>query len=215
MAPVFIYWGRLLDHNVTNRSDYSLMAKRRPQEFSTPYVYQMLTHQRQAAIEHHYGNIHPGHLVLGMLRAKGSIASHILHQIGITEPSTRDALSEFVKTEHVVESIHPMSASLEIHPLTNQLMERTYHRAVEEKKWIVGTDDFLFTLVNFEDARIQTFLAKLGLNVERVHEEFEKMRSDSNLLSKNPEAISSGLAEPTWYYRLTRQLRSLFKLFWP
>ena len=187
------------------------MAKRRPQEFSTPYVYQMLTHQRQAAIEHHYGDIHPGHLVLGMLRAKGSIASHILRQIGITEPSIGEALSEFVKTGSVSEAVHPMSASLEIHPLTNQLMERTFHRAVEEKKWIVGTDDFLFTLVNFEDVTIQTFLAKLGLTVERVREEFEKMRSDSNLLSKIPEAMSSGLTKPTRYYRLVRQLRSLFK----
>lgn len=191
------------------------MAKRRPQEFSTPYVYQMLTHQRQAAIEHHYGDIHPGHLVLGMLRAKGSIASHILRQIGITEPLTRDALSEFVKTGHVVESIHPMSASMEIHPLTNQLMERTFHRAVEEKKWIVGTDDFLFTLVNFEDAPIQTFLAKLGLTAERVREEFDRMRSDNHLLSEIPEAMASGLSKPTWYYRLSKRIRSLFNFLFP
>lgn len=121
----------------------------------TNHLRQSLRNSFKLAVEMRQPDIHPLHLLYGLLTQKGSVAGEILSREGLTKESIVQRLSAWPRSETM--DLLPF-----LGPASRSVLEKAAAEVVERGHRYIGTEHLLYGLLKHKEPILDDFWSSLG-----------------------------------------------------
>lgn len=131
-----------------------------------------LAHQEAERLHHNY--IGTEHLLLGLIREEGGVASRVLRELGL----------EASRVEEIVIRLSRPGQSagdkLELSPGTQQVLQYAFEEAEKLGNSYVSTEHLLLGLVRYNDGIALNVLRKLGVTPDQIRRQTRRVLQESS-----------------------------------
>lgn len=132
-----------------------------------------LAHQEAERLRHNY--IGTEHLLLGLIREDGGVASRVLRELGL----------EIARVEEIVDRLtrpgQYESGKIDLSPGTQQVLQYAFEEAKQLGNTYVSTEHLLLGLVRYGDGIALNVLRKLGVTPEQIRRQTRRVLQESSL----------------------------------
>ncbi len=132
-----------------------------------------LAHQEAERLRH--SQIGTEHLLLGLIKEEGGVASRVLRELGLEAAR----LQEIV--ERLVGPGRYSGGRLDLSPGTQKVLEQAVEEARRLGHHYIGTEHLLLGLVNYGEGIAMDVLRKLGVTAEQVRRQTRRVLQESNM----------------------------------
>ena len=127
---------------------------------------QAVTYARNAAEELGHGYVGTEHLMIGLIRADGGMASAVLTENGVTEDVLLPLIEQLVSEDGV-----GVQDAADYTPRARRVIEMSSREAARLQSDQVGTEHLLMALIKEEDCIAVRLLNTLGVSFQKVYTE--------------------------------------------
>ncbi len=129
----------------------------------------------QAAMEMGHNYIGTEHLLIGLIREGGGVASRILLDNGVTSKKVENKIDFFVGMDLPIND-----PTLSFTPRTKSVLEHSYSEARKLGHNYIGTEHILISLLRETESLAVRILGDLGVNIQRLYSDIIKMMNENN-----------------------------------
>mgnify|MGYP005874605971 FL=1 len=147
----------------------------------TQKAQQAIEEARKVAVELGQGYVGSEHLLIGLLRANGSVASKALEQQGVTEDDVVEKIGELIGIE-----TNTVSSPIDFTPRTKRILEMSLQEALNMGTTYIGTEHLLLALVREDDSVAIKILSMLNVNGNRLYEDILSMLGEGDTNGEIP-----------------------------
>ncbi|HIV67945.1 MAG TPA: ATP-dependent Clp protease ATP-binding subunit ClpC, partial [Candidatus Butyricicoccus stercorigallinarum] len=127
---------------------------------------QAVTYARNAAEELGHGYVGTEHLMIGLIRADGGMASAVLTENGVTEDVLLPLIEQLISEDGV-----DVQDAADYTPRARRVIEMSSREAARLQSDQVGTEHLLMALIKEEDCIAVRLLNTLGVSFQKVYTE--------------------------------------------
>ena len=128
----------------------------------------------QAAMEMGHNYIGTEHLLIGLIREGGGVASRVLLDNGITSKKIENKIDFFVGFDLPVND-----PTLSFTPRTKSVLEHSYSEARKLGHNYIGTEHILISLLRETESLAVRILGDLGINIQRLYSDIIKLMNEN------------------------------------
>lgn len=110
------------------------------------------------------------HLLLGLIRERGSVAGRVLKRMGVRLPAVRSAIESIVGRGQTA-----ATGELRLTPRAKRALERAGKEAQTLKHGYVGTEHLLLGLIHEAEGVAARILVPMGVTFAKVHAEIQRI----------------------------------------
>ena len=129
----------------------------------------------QSAMELGHDYIGTEHLLLGLIKEEGGVASGVLVENGITKNAVTDKIEQMVGIEAPINN-----SSISFTPRTKSVLERSYTESVRFGHSYIGTEHILISLMRESDSFAVRIMVELGANLQKIYSDIIKVVNEAN-----------------------------------
>ncbi len=129
----------------------------------------------QAAMEMGHNYIGTEHLLIGLIREGGGVASRILLDNGVTSKKVENKIDFFVGMDLPIND-----PTLSFTPRTKSVLEHSYSEARKLGHNYIGTEHILISLLRETESLAVRILGDLSINIQRLYSDIIKMMNENN-----------------------------------
>ena len=128
-----------------------------------------------SALEMGHNYIGTEHLLLGLVREGGGVASKILTENGITSRKVEEKIEFFVGTD-----LPASSNALSFTPRTKSVLESSYSEARKLGHNYIGTEHILIALLRENESLAVRILISLGVNIQKIYSDIIRLVTENS-----------------------------------
>jgi ATP-dependent Clp protease ATP-binding subunit ClpC len=131
-----------------------------------------LAHQEAERLRHNY--IGTEHLLLGLIREEGGVASRVLRELGLEASRVEEIVIRLSRPGQRT------SEKLDLSPGTQQVLQYAFDEAEKLGNSYVSTEHLLLGLVRYNDGIALNVLRKLGVSPEQIRRQTRRVLQESS-----------------------------------
>ncbi|GAB4551737.1 MAG: ATP-dependent Clp protease ATP-binding subunit [Anaerolineae bacterium] len=150
-----------------------------------------LAQEEAERLQHSY--IGTEHLLLGLMREEGGVASRVLRDLGVEQRKVEELVERMTRA-----GTRPPNARLDLSPGTRKVLELAVEEARRMGHHYIGTEHLLLGLVRQEEGVAIEVLKKLGIKPDDIRKQTRRVLQESPVQPPNkPATPSSPTASPS------------------
>lgn len=131
-----------------------------------------LAHQEAERLRHNY--IGTEHLLLGLIKEDGGVASRVLRELGLEAERVQEII------ERLTGAGQSQVSKIDLAPGTQQVLEYAVEEARRMGHHYIGTEHILLGLVRYNEGVAMDVLRKLGVNPEQIRRQTRRVLQESS-----------------------------------
>ncbi len=145
----------------------------------------------QSAMEMGHNYVGTEHILMGLIREGGGVASKVLAENGITDSKVISKIEFFVGTDLPLNS-----PSISFTPRTKSIFERSYSESRRLGHNYIGTEHLLIALLRESESLAMRILADLDINPQKLYADILKLMNENNFGEIHSEGPSGDPISP-------------------
>ncbi|MBQ4416275.1 MAG: ATP-dependent Clp protease ATP-binding subunit, partial [Butyrivibrio sp.] len=172
----------------------------------TDKAQEALRHAREIVRELKINYIGTEHLMLGLLRTKGSVASRILKDNGVEEDRIMNMIRDLMVHDGTMATMEPDGLS----PRAEKVLEEAHRQASRFKAEKTGTEHILLALIREGENVALRLVSTMNVPVQKIYAEtLAAMGQDPSLVKEDLKAHKNGHKKGSALARYSRDLTAL------
>ncbi len=137
---------------------------------------EVIERSQEAATELSHDYVGTEHLLLGLIRVRGSVASKALENQGLKEKDIIEKITQLTE----VTNASTLSAHIDFTPRTKRVLEMSLQEAVRTGTNYIGTEHLLLALLRETDSVAVRIISTLNVQVQKLYDEILNMLGGDN-----------------------------------
>jgi len=150
----------------------------------TEKAQEALVEAQNLAAEHNHSQIEPAHLLMALLRQEGGVAPEILSALGVSPAAVINELNNELGR---LPRQYGASMRVGLAPAFDKLFKKAEEEAAKMRDEYVSTEHLLLALTSPAAGSVAGFLARHGVNADRIYQALMSIRGSQRVTDQNPE----------------------------